>query len=75
MILPTKHIPIRSSLLGQASLLLPRLKRPKTMSRLWEDLRSEVDLWSYERFLLALDLLYIVGLVDIRDGQLVRMAK
>ena len=56
--------------------MLRRLDKPKTVSRLWEQMRrrqnSLLEAVSYDWFLLALDLLYSLGAVDFEDGRLRR---
>lgn len=76
MILPTKGLALDRALLSVGAEILRRLDRPKTVSRLWEQLRqrqsSLLEAISYDWFLLALDLLYLCGAVDLEDGQLRR---
>ena len=76
MILPTKGLAVDRALLSVGAELLRRLDRPKTVSRLWEQLRhpqsSLLDAISYDWFLLAVDLLYLLGAVDFEDGRLHR---
>lgn len=56
--------------------MLRRLDRPKTVSRLWEQMRqrqsSLLEAISYDWFLLALNLLYLWGVVDFEDGRIRR---
>jgi hypothetical protein len=68
MILPTKHISTERSLLGIGAVLLERLDQPRTISGLWERARVIPEVVSFERFVLGLDLLYIVGAIDVVDG-------
>jgi len=70
MILPTKHIHTKQSLLAVGATLLSHLKRPRTVTALWEDTRELPQVGSFERFSLALDLLYVIGAVDFEDGLL-----
>ena len=70
MILPTKHITVENSLIGVGGLLLPLLSQPTTVSALWEVAREMPQVATYERFTLALDLLYILEAIEFRDGQL-----
>ena len=70
MILPTKHITVENSLIGVGGLLLPHLSHPTTVSALWEKAREMPPVATYERFTLALDLLYILEAIEFRDGQL-----
>lgn len=73
MILPTKHIPIRHSLLGQAGAIWRRHQRPITVSRLWDQFEDSEEFRSFDRFVLALDLLFLLGLFEIERG-LIRKA-
>lgn len=72
MILPTKHIPQNEALIGVGATMLAHLCGPMTVSGLWERLRSEPNVGTFERFVLASNLLFIVGAIDIKDGLIVR---
>ena len=74
MILPTKHISQSEALIGVGATLLAHLNEPITVSSLWERLRSVRNVGTFERFVLAANLLYLIGAIDIKDGLLVRMA-
>ena len=70
MILPGKHIYLDYSLLGIGGALLMRLDQPQTVSSLWESTKTEPGVATFERFVLALSLLYALGAVDWEDGLL-----
>ena len=74
MILPTKGLAVDRALLSVGAEILRRIGRPKTVSRLWEQMRkresSLLEALPYEWFLLGLDLLYLLGAVDFEDGRL-----
>ena len=72
MILPTKHISPEESLLGVGAIVLERLYGRQTVTRLWEQLRASTQVATFERFVLALDLLYALGAVEFEDGLLRR---
>lgn len=72
MILPTKHIPQNEALIGVGATLLTYLSEPMTVSDLWDRLRSEPNVGTFERFALASNLLFIIGAIDIKDGLIVR---
>ena len=72
MILPTKHVTISQSLLGLGGTVLRELHRPSTPSHLWERVRLLDEVPSYNRFLLALDLLYACDAVEMSGGFLKR---
>ena len=68
MILPTKQVPAEQALLGIGTYLLRTLKHPRTISEAWEMVRAERAVGTFERFVLGLDMLYIAGIIDFRDG-------
>lgn len=72
MILPTKHIPLGRSLLGVSALLLQNLRDGCTVTELWDGVRALPEIRTFAVFVLALDLLYMVGAVDLQEGLLRR---
>lgn len=76
MILPTKHIRPDRALLAVGGDLLGSLREPMTVSRLWDDVRSKRGgpgapaPISYDWFVLALDLLFMIGAVEFDRGLL-----
>lgn len=75
MILPSKHISEQQALLGVGAVLLKELERPQTATSLWEKVRVHRAVGTFERFILALDLLHITGVVAISDGMIGRASK
>ncbi|HEY1888156.1 MAG TPA: ABC-three component system middle component 6 [Roseiarcus sp.] len=76
MILPTKHIRPNRALLSVGGDLLSRLREPLTVSRLWDEVRAaraRGGTINYDWFVLALDLLFMVGAVELDRG-LIRKA-
>jgi hypothetical protein len=74
MILPTKHITEQRSLIGQGGLVLALLEeREHTVSSLWEDFcntaREEYEV-TFDWFILAVDLLYAIGAIEMDRGVL-----
>lgn len=80
MILPTKHVRPDRALIGVGAEVLEILKRPMTMSRLWDEVRSRHSLHApnapidYQWFILSLDLLYTIGALDFDRGLMRRAA-
>jgi hypothetical protein len=72
MITPTKHISIDASLIGVGAAVLLQLSEPRTITALWEVCRQITAIGTFHRFVLALDLLYLLGAVDFTDGQITR---
>lgn len=74
MILPTKHISPEYSLVGAGGAVLKNLKKPCTVSFLWEQTKSNPVIDNFERFILTLDMLQIIGLVTFSEGLLLKMS-
>lgn len=73
MILPTKRMSGDRCLLGVGARILRQLKRPQTVSRLWETLgRDGGQPLPYDWFILALDMLFVVGAIENVDGRIRR---
>lgn len=80
MILPTKHITPERALLTIGAEILTCLREPMTVSRVWDELRKrrgetpKSSVITYDWFILALDLLFIVRAVDFNSGLLQKTA-
>jgi hypothetical protein len=78
MILPNKHLSQDRALLTVGARILPSLETPITVSALWEQLsRDSTSSTSpnplrYDAFVLALDLLFLMGTIQLSDGLLKR---
>ena len=72
MIMPTKHIDLRNSLLNVGAILIRKLDEPKTVNELWSDVRNLGEVRSYEFFILGLDLLYLLKIIKIKGGLITR---
>lgn len=79
MILPTKRINQERALLAVGAEVLRILNEPKTVSRLWEDLRqskpvrTDISSITFDWFVLALDLLYIMNTIELERGKIRRV--
>lgn len=80
MILPTKHLSQDRSLLYVGAEILRLVNEPKTVSRLWHELQSARSAQSglapltYDWFVLALDLLFLMKAVSIERGRIEKVA-
>lgn len=70
MILPTKHIDGNRCLLGVGARVLTILRRPKTVSALWEAIKRTSTSVTFENFSLTLAFLFSVGLIEEEKGVL-----
>lgn len=78
MILPSKHLTQDRALLTVGAEILQHLSRPVTVSALWQRMKCSprdqkaTSSLRYDAFILALDLLFLIDALDLRDGLLVR---
>lgn len=73
MIMPTKYLKENETLLGLGAILLEELSSEKSLSDLWENAKKYPDIGNFERFILTLDFLFIIGLVTLKNNNLMRM--
>jgi len=80
MILPSKHLSQDRALLTVGAMVLRVLTQPMTVSALWEEMprlpggQTALPALRYEGFVLALDMLFLMGAIELRDGLLHRGA-
>ena len=78
MILPTKKLPQDRTLLVVGAQVLQLLRKPKTVSNVWDDLKAKRDPLlgykhlPYDWFVLAVSFLYSTGAIDLSRGRLRR---
>ena len=72
MILPTKHIPAEQTLLGAGAVIFSRLSQPRTITGLWESVRESEAVGTFERFVLAVMMLYALHAVRFEGGVIVK---
>lgn len=77
MILPTRHLSTNASLLAIGALVLDRLGggSSRSVSELWSDLRDENGVVTFDRFCLAMTLLYVLGVVENQGGRVTRLRR
>lgn len=72
MIFPTKHIPAEQTLLGAGAVIISALSQPTTVTTLWESVRESEPVGTFERFVLAITMLHMLGVVSLDGGLLTR---
>jgi len=72
MILPSKHITEEQALIGVGAVLLDELLYPQTVTSLWEKVRTHRSVGTFERFVLALDMLHINRAISMTNGLIER---
>ncbi len=79
MILPTKRLAEDRALLAVGAEVLELLDEPKTVSRVWSELKAfrvahhSSGTLTYDWFVLALDLLFAMRAVQLERGRLLKM--
>jgi hypothetical protein len=72
MILPGKHLKQDNALLGVGAEILDHLDEDRTISELWEHIRSArgsvATPLSFDWFVLALTFLYAIAAIDLSAG-------
>ena len=75
MILPTKHIRLSNSLLGAGATLIECLEEETTVTSLWGKTKALPNVRAFDRFTLALDLLFLLDLVEFDRGLIRRIPR
>lgn len=78
MILPSKHLNEERALITVGADVLRLLSKPVTISRLWTDFKRNKERQtpaSYDWFILGLDVLYAMGLVEFDRGRVRKMRR
>lgn len=78
MILPSKHLNVSESLIGLGAFIVSILNKPMLVDDCWIELnRKYIETkkikkhHSFDNFILTIELLYCIGLVDInREGEI-----
>ena len=72
-ILPTRYVELKDTLLYSGAVLLNELSNPKSVSKLWQDTKESDCIYNFRHFVAALDMLYIMGLVDLKNEKIVKV--
>ncbi len=73
MILPTKYIREEESLMGLGCVILEKITFYSDLSTLWESVKNDKNFGTFERFILTLDLLFIMGLIEFDNNKIKRV--
>jgi hypothetical protein len=72
MILPDKHLPEERCLLTVGAVILGQLRQPRSVSALWESVRKEPGVYTFQHFSLALSMLHAIDAVHMTGDLLSR---
>lgn len=72
--MPTERIPAEQSLLGAGAVVFSELSQPRTVTALWEAVRESGSVGTFERFVLAVTMLYTLRMVRFEAGVIIKGA-
>jgi len=72
VIMPNKNIKLEYSLLNCGAIILENLQEIDTISSLWEKARLTETMVNYEKFVLTMDYLFLIGVIRMDNGMIVR---
>lgn len=67
MLMPGKHLREEHSLLYLGGVVLSAVNGVRSLSVLWDLVRPQVPQFSFDNFVLALDFLFSIGVVELND--------
>lgn len=73
MILPNKFLEEKDSLLYVGALLLDKLDVSSSVSELWNQVNDNKSVNNYERFIITLDMLYVLNLIELKNDKIRRI--
>lgn len=73
--MPSKYLKEDEALIGVSAALLSLIERNGNLSEIWESAKKIKAIGSFERFILALNFLYLLDLVDLHENKIVRTQK
>jgi len=68
MLMPTKHVTERNSILGAAGVVLSTIPGPVTINELWRRTSCIQEVGTFDRLVLALDFLFMIGVIEFQSG-------
>ena len=74
-IAPTKYMPLEYSLLGLAAAVLEAIGGSESISALWDKVRADEKVRTFDRFAEALTILFTVGVIRLEGGLIVRTTR
>lgn len=72
MIMPNKYLKEEDTLLGASAVIFENLSKQQSISELWDKVREDNSVYNFERFILSLDLLYMLNLIKLNNDKIMR---
>ncbi len=73
MIMPNKYIKEEDTLLGASAVIFENMTKKQSISELWDKVHDDGSVYNFERFILSLDLLYMLNMIDLNNNELMRV--
>lgn len=73
VLLPGKHVPLESSLISQTASFYLALPPKSQVPRAWAICKMQFERVTFERFVLMLDVLYALQLIDLENDTIVKL--
>jgi len=68
MLMPNKYLSEEETLLGAGVTIIEKLSFKKSLSKLWDEIKDDIRMYNFERFILTLDMLFILGLIELDEN-------
>ncbi|WP_372456641.1 ABC-three component system middle component 6 [Streptomyces sennicomposti] len=73
ILLPNKHVRTKESLLAQSASILEAMRPRSSVAQAWSACKQKYPEYSYPRFVLAMDTLMALGLIELDGDVLMKM--
>ena len=70
MIMPSKYLREDEALIGVSAILFSLIEKSCNLSKLWDLSKTDDRVGNFERFILALDLLFIFDLIEFNNNNI-----
>ena len=71
MILPNKHIYLEQSLIATGAKILPYISiNGNNVSELWQAIKEQKEIKSFEQYTLGLSFLFMVGIITFNENMI-----
>ena len=75
MIMPNKYLKEEDTLLGSSAVIFNNIQEHQNLSELWDNVKNNNSVYNFERFILTLDMLYTLGLIDFKNNNIIKVKK
>ena len=75
MIMPNKYLKEEDTLLGSSAVIFNNIQEHQNLSELWDNVKNNNSVYNFERFILSLDMLYALDLIDFKNNNIIKVKK